>query len=259
MARSAADLAMAMRVLGGPDDDQAMAYRWAMPVPRRTRLPEFRVGYVLDDPACPVTSESKEVLTRAIESLRSAGVQLTERWPEGISLGREFYSYQYLLWTYFTALATDDQATLRARAARPDSNMTTVQARAWSDDFATMGKQMIARERARAIWARWFETHDVFLSPTAFVTAFPHDHSPDQMARTIATAAGPRPYMELVTWIGMATFTGCPATTAPVGLTAAGLPVGIQIMGPYLEDATPIAFAEALGSVIGGYTTPPGY
>ncbi len=259
MARSAADLALAMRVLGGPAADEAIAYRWTMPAARKTRLREFRVGYVLDDPACPVSTDSKDALSRAIESLRGAGVQLTEGWPEGISLGREFYSYQYLLWTYFTALATEDQPTLRARAARPDSSMTTVQARAWSDDFATLGKQIAARERARAVWAKWFETHDVFLSPTAFVPAFPHDHSPDQMARTIATSAGPRPYMDLVIWIGMATFTGCPATTAPVGSTAQGLPVGLQIMGPYLEDATPIAFAEALAGVVGGFRLPPGY
>jgi amidase len=206
-----------------------------------------------------VTSENRAALSRAIEALRGAGVQLTEGWPEGISLGREFYSYQYLLWTYFTALATDDQPALRARAARPDSSMMTVQARAWSDDFATLGKQMMARERARAVWAKWFENHDVFLSPTTFMGAFPHDHSADQMARTLATSTGPRNYMDLVIWIGMATFTGCPATTAPVGLDASGLPVGVQIMGPYLEDATPIAFAEALASVVGGYRPPPGY
>ena len=118
---------------------------------------------------------------------------------------------------------------------------------------------MMERERARGIWARWFETHDVFLSPTAFMPAFPHDHSADQEARRLATSAGPRPYMELVNWISMATLTGCPATTAPVGLTAQGLPVGIQIMGPYLEDATPIGFAGWLGTVVGGYRPPPGF
>ena len=259
MARSAADLLAGIQVLGGPDVDQSIAFRWTLPPARKNRLREFRVGYVLDDPYCPVTPESGAVLAETIEVLRRAGVPLTEGWPEGISLEREFYSYQYLLWSYFTALNTEDQATLRARAARPDSSMLTVQARAWSDDFARAGKHVAARWRAQAIWAKWFESHDVFLSPTAFAPAFPHDHSADQMARKLATSAGPRDYMDLVTWIGMATFTGCPATTAPVGLTANGLPVGIQIMGPYLEDATPISFAGALGEVIGGFKPPPGY
>jgi amidase len=50
-----------------------------------------------------------------------------------------------------------------------------------------------------------------------------------------------------------------PATVAPVGCTSAGLPVGVQIVGPYLEDRTTIDFARRLGDVIGGFEPPPGY
>ena len=49
-----------------------------------------------------------------------------------------------------------------------------------------------------------------------------------------------------------------PATVAPIGRTPAGLPVGLQIVGPYLEDRTTIDFARRLGAVIGGYEPPPG-
>ncbi len=52
--------------------------------------------------------------------------------------------------------------------------------------------------------------------------------------------------------------TGCPATVAPAGMTASGLPVGIQILGPYLEDATPIRLASLLARENGGFTPPPG-
>jgi len=53
--------------------------------------------------------------------------------------------------------------------------------------------------------------------------------------------------------------TGCPATTAPAGLSKSGLPVGLQIVGPYLEDATPIGFAQLLAREIGGFQPPPGF
>ena len=46
---------------------------------------------------------------------------------------------------------------------------------------------------------------------------------------------------------------------APVGRTRGGLPVGMQIVGPYLEDRTPIDFARRIGEVMGGFTPPPGY
>jgi amidase len=68
----------------------------------------------------------------------------------------------------------------------------------------------------------------------------------------------PRPYLDLFSWIAPATFAHLPATVAPVGRTPDGLPVGLQIVGPYLEDHTTIDLARRLGDVVGGYVPPPG-
>jgi amidase len=125
--------------------------------------------------------------------------------------------------------------------------------------FADWQRQNLQRLRFRAEWQAYFDEVDVFLSPVAFMTAFPHDHSEPQSGRSIATAGGPRKYMDFLNWIAPATLTGCPATVAPVGRTQAGLPVGIQIMGPYWEDATTITFAELLARELGGFAPPPGY
>src|SRR5919197_1508323 len=92
-----------------------------------------------------------------------------------------------------------------------------------------------------------------------FRAGVPHDHSADFTNRVLATPKGPRPYLDLLFWISFVTLTGLPATTAPVGLTRDGLPVGIQIIGPYLEDATPIDLAGKLADVIGGFRPPKGY
>lgn len=75
----------------------------------------------------------------------------------------------------------------------------------------------------------------------------------------LTTPQGTRQYLDLLFWISFATLTGLPATIASVGLTRAGLPVGLQIIGPYLEDATPIDVAGKLADVLGGYRPPPGY
>jgi len=44
-----------------------------------------------------------------------------------------------------------------------------------------------------------------------------------------------------------------------VGLTGGGLPGGVQIVGPYLEDATTIDVAEKMAKVVGGFEAPPGF
>jgi amidase len=45
----------------------------------------------------------------------------------------------------------------------------------------------------------------------------------------------------------------------PIGRSAEGLPIGMQIVGPYLEDRTTIAFAELVEREFGGFVAPPGF
>jgi amidase len=42
-------------------------------------------------------------------------------------------------------------------------------------------------------------------------------------------------------------------------LSPAGLPIGAQIVGPYLEDRTLLMFAALMEREFGGFVPPPGY
>jgi amidase len=68
-----------------------------------------------------------------------------------------------------------------------------------------------------------------------------------------------RYFEALSAWAGLIGMVYLPSTSAPVGRTAGGLPVGIQVVGPYLEDRSTIDFARRLAEVVGGYQRPPGY
>ncbi|MGH7334245.1 MAG: hypothetical protein ACREKS_16180 [Candidatus Rokuibacteriota bacterium] len=57
----------------------------------------------------------------------------------------------------------------------------------------------------------------------------------------------------------VSTVAGQPATAFPVGRSRAGLPLGLQAIGPYLEDRTPIRFAALLAQEIGGFRKPDAY
>jgi Asp-tRNA(Asn)/Glu-tRNA(Gln) amidotransferase A subunit family amidase len=104
--------------------------------------------------------------------------------------------------------------------------------------------------------ADFFTRYDVLLTPVNPVTAIAHDHSEPMPARSITIGGGPRPYMDLLAWISPATTALLPATAAPVGRASDGLPVGVQIVGPYLEDRTTIAFAKKLADVTGRFQAP---
>jgi amidase len=260
LARDAGDLRAVLEVLAGPDRDESVAYRWSLPPARHTRVADYRLGFALDDPACPVVPEVKALLERVVEGLRKAGAILEEGWPAGVIPAGQYDTYRYLLMSMFAAQAPDDQLErLRQRAANQDGSFEAIMARAWSAPVKVFQAAERQRIGARAVWQEFFRTHDAFLLPTAFVPAFAHDHTMPIGQRRIATAGGARPYVDLPFWISFATLAGLPATTAPIGLTRDGLPVGVQIVGPYLEDATPIDLAARLADLVGGFQPPPGY
>jgi amidase len=259
MGRSAADLKIGMQVMGGPEGDEARAWRWSMPAPRRSRLADYRVGYVLDDPACPVDPPVRERLEAAVADLAKAGVRVKQGWPAGVDPAAQQRAYLYLLFSSIGAPPGLKPEDMKPLAAKDDGSLPSIFAQTVVDPIGRYIDREREQQRARAAWRAAFQEIDVFLMPTSFVAAFPHDHSEPQGSRHLATRAGPRAYTDLFFWMSIASLCGLPATAAPAGLTADGLPVGLQIMGPDLEDATPVDFAERAASVIGGYVPPPGY
>jgi amidase len=115
------------------------------------------------------------------------------------------------------------------------------------------------RAQYRARWAEFFKNYDVLLCPITPTAAIPHDHSEPMIARTLPVNGQSRPYLDIVAWAGVIGMAYLPVSMAPVGRTSQGLPVGVQIVGAYLQDRTTIDFARRLSDVIGGFEAPPGY
>ena len=74
---------------------------------------------------------------------------------------------------------------------------------------------------------------------------------------TSRSTARKYPYPDQLAWPGIATLPGLPATAIPIGLSPEGLPVGVQIVGPWLEDRTPLKLAELIEREFGGFVPPP--
>jgi amidase len=116
---------------------------------------------------------------------------------------------------------------------------------------------IVVRDRLRRQWRDLFREYDVVLCPIMPTPAFPHDHSSEEGSRKIQVDGEQADYSEQMVWSALATLPGLPATAAPIDRSDAGLPIGIQIIGPYLEDRTTIAFAELIEREFGGFVAPP--
>jgi amidase len=258
MARSAQDLKLALEVTGGPAAPESLAYRWTLPAARGTRLKEYRMGYVLTDPFCPPTSEISDLLSNAVDAMRRQRAQIDEGWPPGVQFQTMFEDFYFLFQN--TRYQTDEQLRKSIDSLKGRDDYYSVRRReALSASRQQWGVKDAMRLKARALWQEYFRDYDVFLMPVNFAPAFPHDQQTDWDRRSIETPEGKRDFRDIVRWISIPTFTGCPATVAPVGTTKQGLPVGIQIMGPFLEDATPITIAGLMADVVGGFVAPPSF
>jgi Asp-tRNA(Asn)/Glu-tRNA(Gln) amidotransferase A subunit family amidase len=81
--------------------------------------------------------------------------------------------------------------------------------------------------------------------------------SPEQEKRRNRIDETDHAYVDQLAWPGIATLPGLPATAIPLGLSPEGLPVGVQIVGPFLEDRTPLRLAEIIEREFGGFVPPP--
>jgi amidase len=114
-----------------------------------------------------------------------------------------------------------------------------------------------ARAGMRQAWAEWFREYDALLCPVMPMPAFPHDHQGHVGDRSVTINGVSRNHVDTLAWTGLIGVVYLPSTVVPVGRTGAGLPVGMQVVGPYLEDRTSLWIAARLAEVAGGYVAPP--
>src|SRR5438067_1978081 len=111
----------------------------------------------------------------------------------------------------------------------------------------------------RLAWAEFFTKYDLLLCPVAGTAAIPHDHQAERHLRTITINGARLSVTDQLFWAGYTGVSHLPSTAAPCGFTPAGLPVGVQIVGPAYGDLTCLAFARMLEREFQGFVPPPAF
>jgi len=262
LARSAEDLDVVMDIITKPQKPLRVAWDLTLPKPRKKKLKEYRVGLWLDDPDFPVDRAVLDCLQHLIDQLNKAGARVEERRP-AISFTDCHDIYVKLL-TAVSSTSLPKEVFERLRAEEPDLAEDDKSFRAQLiRGTALLHREWLSLDYSRLMmrqkWADFFEEFDVLLCPVVSVTAFPHDHS-DFFTRTLRVNNDDRPYADtMAAWAGLTCVSYLPATVAPTGLAMNGLPVGVQIVGPYLEDRTPIHVGRLIEEITGGFRPPPGF
>jgi len=263
MARSAEDLAIGLSVMAGPDEIDGAGLRLALPAPRRKALREFKVAVMLDDPAAEVDREVQARLQALADFLGKRKVKVSFTARPAFDTAEAHRTYIFLLRAATAGRQTAEEFSRNAEITRglaPDDQRyyawtmraNTASHRDWLAANET-------RHKMRWRWAEFFREWDLLLCPVASSAAFPHDHAGERHERMITVNGKRVPCVDQLFWAGYGGMAYLPATVAPAGFTPAGLPVGVQIIGPQYGDRTCIEFARLLEREFQPFVPPPDY
>ena len=162
LARSAADLDLALSVVAGPEPEEARGYRLDLPAPRHADLANYRVLVIDQHPVVATDGEIRgalDTLAGRLDGVCALVARSSELMPD---LAAQHGVYMALL---------------MAAMSRGSPEGTTMNAHEWMN---MLDAQVAFRRR----WDSFFQAFDVVVMPTFGAVAFPHDDNPDQNART---------------------------------------------------------------------------
>ena len=249
IARSARDLEPLLRATAGPLEDDAAGWTLTLPASRATQLRGLRIGMLTDIESSPLAASVRGALEGLARWLRKQGAKVSTA-----ALPIEAKAHQALFMQFVRAVGAARMGdpmfrqTLEeaAKYAAGDSSPAALHLRGLAQYHRDWCVAHEARSQLRARWADYFRDHDLLLVPGTPVPAFPIDEAGPREARTLDIDGRQVPYNAQGFWQGIATVSYLPASVAPIARTGAGLPLAVQIIGPYLGDLSTIGFARLL-------------
>lgn len=232
LARSAADLELALEILSTPDELEGRSLAQQSRPARHQKLKDFRVLCLDAHPVAALDPTIARKLDQLANDLQRLGATVGRQWPSTVDLVSSFRAYVALL------SPTQTREDYDANALGLPERGTPSTAYQWLD-------ALDVQHRTRRCWSDLFQDWDIVLAPCFGTVAFHHLSGPWK-DRTLDIAGQSTPYGRQAAWPSIASFGCLPATSFPVDVTADGLPIGLQAIGPFLEDRTALAFVRLL-------------
>jgi amidase len=262
LARSARDLSLVLDAIALPDPLDA-SYKLALPSPRVTEAPGLRVAVWASEPGQATDPETTALIEAVGAHLAEAGAEVSYTARPAFDVTEAFHLYLTLLdaaLSFRLPPAFLEQKRQGKAALRPDDmSALAVLLRAVDISHAEWLRANDRRVKFRRAWGAFFQQWDVLLCPAFATPALPHMQSEKSWERRVPVNGQDVLYDELLFWPGITCGFHLPASVAPIGQSAAGLPIGVQIVGPWYGDRTTLAVAELLERSWRGFVPPPGW
>jgi amidase len=262
LARSARDLRLALGALAGPDplDTHASV---GLPEPRARHWRDLRIAVWSREPGQATSNEISEAIDALADELEREGAKVSRSARPELDPAEAFHIYMALLGVAMSARDSAEELA-RKREARKhlredDMSADAILARSAELSHHEWLRLDERRHQIMRAWSAFFKQWDVLLCPPFATTALPHLNSGTQSNRTYPVNGQQFAMNEFLFWSGLICGYYLPASVAPIGRSAEGLPIGVQIVGPMHGDLTTIQTAEWLEQAGHAFVPPPGW
>jgi aspartyl-tRNA(Asn)/glutamyl-tRNA(Gln) amidotransferase subunit A len=244
MARSVAEVALAWQVLRGPDRRDPWGQA-GLPAREARPLAGLRVAWLPRCGSPAIDPEVARLTAAAAAALGELGAEVTE-------IAQDFAQLEpHFLVMLESGLAARLAQYLPQRAAEIDASLRRTVAQGHGHAATALQHAATARSAAfRRLQEQVFARFDLLVSPTLAAPPLPVGQDPHGPV-TIAGTTCPTLRAAWYPFTFPLNLTGHPALSLPCGLTAAGLPVGLQIAAAWHEEATILHAAAALEQRLG--------
>ncbi len=239
LARTVDDLALVLHVIAGPDRRQPDVPPVPLGAASDVALDGLHLAWTPDLGALPVTAEIHGLLRHLADTLDEAGCRVEQRLPENLDM-------QHVVDVWVAMAQAERNWTMRpSEEPAPDV-----------PDARQYARTLMQRDALVRSLEDFFDAWDALLCPATGIPAFLHMEDP---ASFVIEGKEAPYYLPLTPFNMLFNITGHPVVVLPLGLTASGLPVGVQVVGRRWDEARLLGLAGALFSILGPTPRPTGF
>jgi amidase len=231
MARTAGDVALLLRAMAGPDPRAPLSQRAAaldLDLPLDADLHGRRVAWSPTLNGLPVDPAILAVLEPAVTGLAGLGLDVVADEPDLAGADTVFETWR----AFGFALSLGELYDSDGDRMKETVRWNVERGRALTVADLTAATRLHGEVHARAL--AFFDRYDYLACPVTQVEPFRVEV--EYPAEVAGVAMGS--YLEWMRACSRISATGCPAISIPAGLSAGGLPVGMQLVArPFAERA----------------------